>query len=188
MPYRRGIGAGIAAAGMTAAGALSALQARPAGDVAQAIRSIRARVESVDACTRKGCTKATRDLPGESAEGGTVVGYFQRGALCKIEATFYGETGKVVEEYYLTQRSPCFTLTTLQKYDQPLGSHQRNTPPGTVAHTIRERFYFAQGHLIRWLGDGNRSIPLTSPAARARERTLLADAARFTALFPPPRR
>jgi len=185
MRYWRGIGAGITAAFLLST---SAPHARAADDVTRAIWSIRARVESIDACTRKGCTKATRDLPGESAEGGTVVGYFQHGTLCKIEATFYGETGKVVEEYYLTQRSPCFVLTTLQKYDQPLGSHQRNTPPGTVVQTTRDRFYFAKGRLIRWLRDGNRSLPLNSPAVPSKERTLLADAARFAALFSPPRR
>lgn len=139
------------------------------------IATIRAHYAHIES-NLKHCRKVAHDLPDKSSEGGTVVAYFAGPALSKITATYYGEAGKWIEEYYFWQGQLCFVLSTKAQYNQPLSVHILNTPPGTVKSSTQERSYFDHGKLIRWIGQNGKSIDIKSPVARQQEREVLSEA------------
>jgi hypothetical protein len=89
-------------------------------------------------------------------------------------ATFYGETGRAIEEFYFWDGRLFFVLRTQAFYDQPFGR---------VVRTEQNRFYFERGRLIQWLDAKNKPVALSGPAVRRRERDLLGDARTFATLL-----
>lgn len=148
-----------------------AAQARTAEQTVQAIRVRYAQVNADAAHGRK----VQRDLMGLSTEGGTLTGWFCGPDLCKMAATFYGETGRATEEYSLWHGRLFFVLRAETRYSHPIGSG--SPPPGATRRT-EQRFYFDGGRLIRWV-DGQTPRPVTSPEARKRARELQASATDF---------
>src|SRR5437870_12824844 len=65
-------------------------------DSIQSIRQDYARINKNAARYRR----VKKELSGFSAEGGELIAYFDGAAIVKMVATFLGESGKAVEEYY----------------------------------------------------------------------------------------
>lgn len=141
-------------------------------DKEKAIRAIRVRYAAINRGL-KHYTKVRRELSGYSSEGGSLEGYFSASSLRKIVATYYGETGNAVEEYYFWNRRLFFVFRKESRYDQPLGSQVLKSPPGTVKSVMESRFYFSNGKLIHWLGANGKQMAVASRAAQQRERELL---------------
>jgi hypothetical protein len=139
----------------------------------QQIKAIRQRYAEVER-ELKECRQVKRDVFGESAEGGELIGYFKDASLRKISATFYGETGKALEEFYFSGDRLIFALRTESRYTKPLS--------GVVKSKTEERFYFADGKLIQWLGSDKKAISLGLDA-QERERELLAAARKFSGML-----
>ena len=137
----------------------------------QQIKAIRQRYAEVER-ELKQCRQVKRDLPGESAEGGELTGYFKDASLRKLAAQFYGESGKALEEYYFWDGRLFFVLRTESRYTKPLS--------GVVKSKTEERFYFEDGKLIQSLGADKKPMAL-NPEAEERGRELLAAARRFSA-------
>ena len=136
------------------------------------VKTIRARYAQIEK-NLKGARQVTRDLPGEAAEGGELKAYFKDRSVEKLSAMFFGETGKVVEEYYFWNSELIFVFRVESRYTKPLS--------GAVKSKTEERFYFADSKLIRWLGQGNKPVSLgTESDERARE--LSESAAKYKAL------
>jgi hypothetical protein len=91
-----------------------------------------------------------KDLSGFSAEGGTLVAYFDGPKLMKIVASHYGESGKAVEEYYYWDDQLIFVYRKDSNYDKP-GSQK-------VVRTAENRFYFSNDRLVRWLDKNAKQI------------------------------
>ena len=138
--------------------------------IEEKIRAIRQRYAEVQSQLKR-CRQVKRDLPGESAEGGELIGYFRDLALWKLSAQFYGESGKAREEYYFWEGQLFFVLRSESRYTQPLS--------GVVKTESEERFYFDEGKLIRWLGPDKKPIAL-GPEAQERGRELFAQAAKLS--------
>ena len=66
-----------------------------------------------------------------------------------------------------------FVLRVDSRYDKPLS--------GVVKSKSEERFYFADGVLIRWLDPGTKEVPAGSELQQ-RGRDWLAQAKKYTAL------
>ena len=82
----------------------------------------------------------------ESTEGGELEGYFINGELKKIVVSYYGEMGKLFEEYYFWNNKLFFVFTQDYLYDMPMYMD------GSKVEKIDEnRYYFSAGKLIRWL-------------------------------------
>jgi hypothetical protein len=140
--------------------------------VEQKVKAIRAKYEQIEKGL-KDSRQVKRDLPGESAEGGELTAYFKDRSVEKLSAKFLGETGKALEEYYFWNSELIFVLRVESHYTKPLS--------GVVKTKSEERFYFSDGKLIRWLGDGNKPVPL-GPESDKRERKLSESAAKYTAI------
>ena len=102
--------------------------------------------------------RVKKNLSGFSGEGGELIAYFHGPSVMKMVATFFGETGKAVEEYYFWNGKLIFVLSTDNRYDKPLS--------GKVARKPEGRFYFKDDKLIKWLGgDGKEVAPESSEFA-----------------------
>src|SRR6185295_18161187 len=69
-------------------------------------------------------------------------------------ATFYGETGRTVEEYYFWNGQLIFVLNTENRYDKPLS--------GKIVRKVETRFYFKDDKLIRWLDENGKEVASNS--------------------------
>ena len=140
--------------------------------IEEKLKAIRQRYAEVERGLKQ-CRQVTRDLPGESSEGGELTGYFNASSLRKLAAQFYGESGKALEEYYFLDGHLFFLLRTESRYTKPLS--------GVVKTKTEERFYFAEGKLIQWLDSSKKAQPL-NPEAQERGAEILASARKFSAL------
>jgi len=71
-------------------------------------------------------------------------------SVMKMVATFFGETGKAVEEYYFWNGKLIFVFSVDNRYDKPLS--------GKVARKTEGRFYFKDDKLIKWLGGDGKEV------------------------------
>jgi hypothetical protein len=143
-----------------------------ASSVEETVKTIRARYSEIERGL-KDCRQVKRDLPDESAEGGELTAWFKGPSLQKLSARFFGESGKALEEYYFLGDQLVFVLRVESRYTKPMS--------GVVKTKTEERFYFADAKLIRWLGDGNKPVPL-GPESDKRERELSESAAKYKAI------
>jgi hypothetical protein len=140
--------------------------------VEEKVKAIRARYDEVEKGLSQ-CKQVKRDLMGESTEGGELTAWLAGQSLRKLSAKFYGETGQALEEYYFWDDRLFFVLRVESRYDKPLS--------GVVKTKTEERFYFADGALIRWLDPAKKEV---SPGVKfdERGRDLFARAKEYTAL------
>lgn len=61
-----------------------------------------------------------------STEGGQAKFYFANKQLQKIEAVYYGESGKVIEEYYLLESKLSFVFRKEFRYNRPIYWNEQN--------------------------------------------------------------
>lgn len=149
------------------------IEGADAAAINRQIEVIRQRYAEVERGLRQS-RQVKRDLPGESAEGGELTGYFKKSSLRKLAAQFYGESGKAREEYYFWDGQLFFVLRTESHYTKPLS--------GVVKRKTEERFYFADTRLIRWLGADRKPRAMDAEAEK-RGRELLAAARKFSAMI-----
>jgi hypothetical protein len=109
--------------------------------------------------------KVKKNLSGFSGEGGELIAYFHGPSVMKMVATFFGETGKAVEEYYFWNGKLIFVFSTDNRYDKPLS--------GKVVRKTEGRFYFKDDKLIKWLGGDGKEIGSYSPEYASKQTDYL---------------
>lgn len=124
----------------------------------------------------KDCRQVKRDLPEESTEGGQLTAYLKDSSVRKLSANFFGEMGRTLMEYYFWDSQLIFVLRVESRYTKILS--------GVVKSKTEERFYFADGSLIRWLDAEKKDVTASAEKA-ARERHLLTDAKKYSAMVSP---
>jgi hypothetical protein len=143
--------------------------------VEEKIKTIRGHYSEIEG-SLKNCKQVKRDLPGESAEGGELAAYFKGPSLRKLSAKFLGESGKALEEYYFWEDQLIFVLRVESHYTKPMS--------GVTKEKTEERFYFADGNMIRWLDAQKKDMPASAEKASC-ERDLLAAAKKYSAMVSP---
>lgn len=94
--------------------------------------------------------RVKKNLSGFSGEGGELLAYFHGPSVMKMVATFFGETGKAVEEYYFWNGKLIFVFSTDNRYDRPLS--------GKIVKKTEGRFYFKDDKLIKWIGEEGKEV------------------------------
>lgn len=112
-----------------------------ANDVKQQMQQIKANYAQVNSSLAS-YKKVSKALEGLTAEGGSVVGYYHNGQIVKMKATFLGETGRAIEEYYFKNGNLVFVYYEKLYYPRP-GLR--------LASRSKDRFYFHNNKLIKWL-------------------------------------
>lgn len=97
-------------------------------------------------------------------EGNSHEAYLCNGAPRKIVGTYYGETGRLIDEYYYWDGELFFVLSRNLRYDKTFGK---------VVRIKNDRFYFAGGRLIRWMDEGGQRVKVEDGEAQRREREYL---------------
>ncbi len=148
---------------LTTGHAVTAPQADPVETIRQHYASIN---KSVPLYRR-----VKKNLSGFSGEGGELIAYFHGPSVMKMVATFFGETGKAVEEYYFWNGKLIFVFSTDNRYDKPLS--------GKVARKTENRFYFKDDKLIRWLDENGKEVASDSTEAAGKQADYLKTAAQL---------
>lgn len=121
---------------------------------ADSVRAIRQHFTTINKGTRR-YKKIKKELAGFSAEGGELVAYLDGQAIVKIVATYFGETGRSLEEYYYWNGELIFALRKEMTYDQPLS--------GKVVRSEENRFYFENRKLIRFIDQDGKQVHSADP-------------------------
>lgn len=114
-------------------------------DTAKIIEQIRDQYKNVNTNQTK-YRLLEKDLMGETTEGGFMAAYIDQQDTRKIVATYYGETGKVIAEYYFNHSDLFFLLVKKYRYNKPI-----DQPGSKVASVKEDRYYFSNKKMIRWL-------------------------------------
>lgn len=114
-------------------------------DTSAIIKSIRVQFSVINS-ELPGYKRKRKDMPGFSAEGGVVTGYYKTAELVKANTIFYGETGKVETDYYFNKKGLFFQYKKTTIYDKPV-----YTKGFKVKNTMEERLYFNENKLIKWV-------------------------------------
>ena len=83
------------------------------------VKTIRENFKRINS-TSKWTKVDTKSIHGQSTEGGTAKFYYSINGLEKIVATYYGETGKSIEEYYLENGKILFVFEQIYRYNRPI--------------------------------------------------------------------
>ena len=86
----------------------------------------------------KSYRKVTKTDTAETTEGNEVLLYYNSDEIKKIAATYYGETGKAVEEFYFFNNKLIFFYYVDYHYDAPISVPKNKVK---IASTAEERVY-----------------------------------------------
>lgn len=138
-----------------------------------AIETIRSRYTAINKNLSR-YRRVKKELSGYSAEGGALEAYSNGNSIKKIVATYYGEIGKAVEEYYYWDDQLIFVFRKDFQYDKPLS--------GRTVSTKANRFYFDRDRLIRWIGEKGKQITSNQSEYGEKQREYLESSAQFLKL------
>lgn len=110
------------------------------------IAAIRAEVAAINKGAAK-YTKTTKSVENISLEGTEATYYHLAKNLRKITAEMFGETYKATGEFYYADGELIFAFRKHNQYDTQIGMDK----PPKVVRSEEQRFYFANGKLIRLL-------------------------------------
>lgn len=150
----------------------SAAQPTASGDEA-AITRIRQRYATINGAVAQ-YRKTERILDGLSTEGGNLVAFYDGATLRKLVATYFGESGRATEEYYLWDDQVFFVFRTDETYDEPFGK---------VVTSAESRYYFVDNRMIRWIDPDGRQVPATDAEFTPRQNEQLQQAQTLLALL-----
>jgi hypothetical protein len=82
----------------------------------------------------------------ETTEGNEVIKYFNGNEIKKINATYYGETGKAIEEYYFFNKKIIFYYGVEYRYDVPIYVNNGHVKVVSIKET---RYYFKDDNIFK---------------------------------------
>jgi hypothetical protein len=88
--------------------------------------------------------KVVKTDTAETTEGNEILLFFSGSEIKKIRATYYGETGKNISEYYFFNKKLIFYYLTEYNYKVPINVN----PSGKIASTKEKRYYFYDGKIF----------------------------------------
>jgi hypothetical protein len=112
--------------------------------------------------------KVKKDLMDQSTEGGELEGHYKNGELKKIVASYYGEMGKLIEEYYFWDNDLFFVFTQDFSYNMPMYMDDSK-----VDKIDENRYYFHNDKLVRWLDTYKENV--TNSKFNQKETEILQD-------------
>ena len=131
--------------------------------------------------------KTQRILFGISTEGAAVTAYRENGVIRKIVVEALGETGKYLADFYFENKRLIFSHIRLIDY----GGHimeAREEKHLRDEIVEEDRFYFADGKLIKWMRFEEQTLPY-KPGYEEKGQSVLGEAKSFMLLMetPPPK-
>ncbi|MDO9399162.1 MAG: hypothetical protein Q7T79_00530 [bacterium] len=123
------------------------------------------------------------DMSGESTDGGMVVYYFENKNLKKITATYLGETGKSVNEYYYKNKELIFVLDQNYEYNRPMYYDEKMAKEDNDEEIFdinkskisEEKYYFYKNKLIMWIDEEKKEVQNIGDAFKNKEFEIIKD-------------
>ncbi|HEX5170959.1 MAG TPA: hypothetical protein VFW11_17410 [Cyclobacteriaceae bacterium] len=112
--------------------------------------------------------KATKDILGESSEGGQADVYYDGDSMKKMVITHYGAIGKVTAEYYIQETKVFFIFIKRTVYDKPI--YEKGSKVSAVEE---DRFYFYEDKMIRWIDSSKNIVNPATEIFQLKEKELL---------------
>lgn len=141
------------------------------GSLAQdEIQSIRQSYAAINKNIRR-YRSLKKQLSGFSTEGGEMTAYLDGSKVVKVVANYYGESGRALEEYYYRDGNLIFIYRKDSTYSKPMS--------GRVTRIDEDRFYFNNGQLIRWIGQGGKQVPSSDSEYQKRQTDYLENSKLF---------
>jgi len=100
----------------------------------------------------------------ETTEGNEVLLYYKGNEIKKITATYYGETGKALQEYYFFNKKLIFCYFVDYHYNKPFTVKGG----GKIASTTEERFYVDNDKILMVKKRPSKSVYPTDPQKEAK--------------------
>ena len=119
-------------------------------------------------------SKVKKDVLGQSAEGGNINAFYDQKGLKKVITTYYGETGKAVNEYYFNKVGIFYIFETEYFYNKPI-----NIRGSKINSTKENRYYLFKNQLIKWIDSNNKSVNINSKEYQIEKKNLLEDIDEF---------
>jgi hypothetical protein len=144
-------------------------QAVPAGGLSAAPREGSCDKRELDALRAVDSTRLTRrelsTEPGQSAEGSSAFVYLDVDRPQLVVATYFGETGRAVERYYVRD-SLTFVLEEGElHYDKPIAQG----PPAVASEAEQAPLYVCQGRVVQGPADADVGDALATIASLLRQ-------------------
>lgn len=92
-----------------------------------------------------------KSITGQSSEGGALEKFYDGKILRKVVLTLYGETGKLVCEYYFLNQQVILIYDKTVTYKSPIYMEKP-----VVKSREENKFYFKDQRLIRWIGNDSK--------------------------------
>ncbi|MFZ4546381.1 MAG: hypothetical protein ACOYN4_03045 [Bacteroidales bacterium] len=109
-----------------------------------------------------------KTIEDRSTEGGEIRMYFEKQALKKVVAIYYGEMGKVSTDFYFNADSLYFVYQAVFNYNNPIYTE------GSKVESIEEnRCYFYRLSMIKWIGKDKKTVKTGSGKFALMENTIL---------------
>lgn len=106
---------------------------------------------------------------GYTTEGTEMVSYKLNGDLARLKVSMYGETGYMVEDYYVKDGQMYFAYIQNHIYN----THMLDPEFDASKTTVKEdRFYYNNQTLIRWVNNQKEQVPIDG-LAREKEQYYL---------------
>ncbi len=109
--------------------------------------------------------RVERTLTGYSTDGGGLVAFYNDTALRKIESLLLNRAGRTTQTMYYWNGGLVFVNRMAERFNRPRS--------GIVASAGKELFFFADGKLVRWVGEDGQLLRVDDAAARAQSAELL---------------
>ncbi|MBV8388595.1 MAG: hypothetical protein JO080_02220 [Mucilaginibacter sp.] len=93
----------------------------------------------------KSYKKVAKTDTAQSTEGNEVLLYYSGNEIKKIAATYYGETGKALDEFYFFDNRVIFCYCVDYHYDVPIYAKNGRVK---ITSTTEERFYLSDGKIF----------------------------------------
>lgn len=116
-------------------------------------------------------TTAPKTFTIDEGEGGEVSIYTADSRMVKVTATFYGETGKLIEDYYFDDQGLIFVFVQEFSYNRPIYYDKEVAKKNeddewfdeSKTEVEENRYYFKNEQLIRWLDPDKKEISSDHP-------------------------
>lgn len=118
-------------------------------DDCMSVDSVSLKVDNIQKDLSK-YSKVTKDIVGQSSEGGEQINFNLNGNPSLIKQTFYGETGKSEVSFYLENNKVFFIKKKNSVYKLPISED----PTGVIASIESKDFYLnTEQNLCSWYKD-----------------------------------
>jgi hypothetical protein len=136
-------------------------------DTAKTIESIKSKYQKISSGIAS-YRKATKDIYGQSSEGGQAEVYYDGDNLKKMVITHFGEIGKQRTEYYVDGGKVFFIYIKRTMYDKPI--YEKGSK---VLNIEEDRCYFFNDKMIRWIDKSKKIVNPSTDIFLSKEKELL---------------